>query len=536
MWKRNVAFVGLIFVAGSAVAALVFPSNTPPRPDGFDLSPFTGAGLAEVVGRIDASFHQMWQDEDLRPAPRAPRLQVLRRMSLALVGTVPSLEEIRQFEAYQGERPLQWWLEGLLHDRRFADYFAERLARAYVGTEEGPFLIFRRRRFVAWLSDQLLANRPYGDLVRELITAEGLWTDTPATNFITVTIDPDKDSGPDPERLAARVTRAFLGIRIDCAQCHDHPFQPWTEDNFHGLAAMFGQTHQGLSGIYDGEGEYVHENTTTQVKKLYQPAVPFFPELLPKEGSRRDRLARWITHPKNTYFAQATVNRIWALLLGRPLVEPVDDLASADVPPEALMILAEDFASNGYDLHRLIRVITATEVFHLDSRADHELTSAHEEAWAAFPMTRLRPEQVVGSVLQAASVQTISSQSHIVTRLIRYIRESDFVRRYGDTGEDEFTSGAGTIPQRLLLMNGEVVKEQIRSGLLNASTQIALMASDNRSAIEAAYLAVLTRRPTAEEWEHFDRRLGSSRGGERQRRLEDLYWTLINSTEFSWNH
>src|SRR5262249_39105250 len=147
--------------------------------------------------------------------------------SLALTGSIPSLEEIRQFEDYTGRDRLQWWVAGVLKERRFADYFAERLARAFVGTEDGPFLVYRRRRFVSWLSDQLHAGRPYDGLVREMIESEGLWTDRPSTNFITVTIEQDKKNAPNPERLAARVARAFLGVRLDCAQCHNHPFQKW---------------------------------------------------------------------------------------------------------------------------------------------------------------------------------------------------------------------------------------------------------------------------------------------------------------------
>ena len=169
-------------------------------------------------------------------------------MHLALMGTIPSLQEIRQFETYQGDHRLQWWLEGILQDRRSADFLAERFARVYVGTED-----------VAVHSVSLAAgSSPLGsarssrrigrtiELAREVIASEGLWTDKPATNFITVTIDQAKQNQPNPERLAARVTRAFLGIRLDCAQCHNHPFETWKQADFQGLAAFFGQTNQGF--------------------------------------------------------------------------------------------------------------------------------------------------------------------------------------------------------------------------------------------------------------------------------------------------
>src|SRR5262249_23929954 len=156
-----------------------------------------------------------------------------------------------------------------------------------------------------------------------------------------------------------------------------------------------GQTRQSLTGIHDGSGEYEVEERKTGEHKVVSPHVPFQAELLPVEGNRRQRLAAWVTHPDNTHFAQATVNRVWALLFGRRFAEPVDDRFAAGDVPAVLKDLAADFAHHGYDLRRLIKVIAATEVFRLDSAADHEITDAHEKTWAVFPLTRLRPEQVV---------------------------------------------------------------------------------------------------------------------------------------------
>jgi hypothetical protein len=539
MWARNLFFIGL--VAGGLVflAAHILPPAVPPRVRDFDAGAYRAPSFAAVVGRIDADFRRQWSEKRLRPAPRAADLAVVRRLSLALTGTLPSLQEIRQFETWSGGAAVQWWLAGLFRDRRCADYLAERLARAFVGTEDGPFLLYRRRRLVSWLSDRLLANRPYDALVRDLIDSDGLWTDRPATNFVTVTVEANNGNRPNANRLAARVSRAFLGVRLDCAQCHNHPFEKrWKQSTFQGLAAFFGQTRLGLTGLHDGTDEFRIENRKTGKRERVEPAVPrdLHPELLPADGSRRARLARWVTHPNNVTFARATVNRVWALLFGKPLVEPVDDILSAGDPPLALRLLADDFAGHGFDLRRLIRLIAATEVFQLDSAAGHEITEDHELHWAVFPLTRLRPEQVVGSVLQAASLPTINGDSHILVQLVRYFGEKEFVRRYGDTGADEFDARGGTIPQRLLLMNGGLVKEKTRPGLFNAATRIGWLAPDDRKAVETAYLVILTRPPTPAEAAHFQRRLAGTEGRERSRRMEDLFWVLINSTEFSWNH
>jgi hypothetical protein len=535
MWLRNLLFLGLV---GGGVFALGFNLMPPrqPRPvTSYDASAYRAEDFRAAVGRVDASFRTLWAEQGVRAALPAPDLAVARRLALGLMGTVPSLEEVRQFECLPAGERLAWWIDHVLQDRRFADYLGERLARAYVGTEDGPFILYRRRRFASWLADQVAGHRPYDQLVRDLLTSSGLWTDRPATNFISVTIQPDNKNQPDPVRLTGRLTRAFLGLRLDCAQCHNHPFAEWKRADFQGLSAFFGQTHLGFTGVYDGPGEYEVEGRAGGTKKVVGPRVPFAGELLPGPGDRRWQLACWVTHPKNPYFARAAVNRVWALMLGRPLVEPVDNLDSGAAAPPALQLLADDFAEHGFDLRRLVRIIASTEVFRLDSAAEHEIGETEESAWAAFPLTRLRPEQVVGSVLQASSVRTIDAESHILVRIAKLGQQNDFVQRYGDSGEDEFDGKGGTIPQRLLMMNGTLVHEKTKQSVLNAATRIGWMAPDDPRAVETAYLAVLTRRPTPKEAAHFEEFLADPRLG-RPERMEDLFWALINSTEFSWNH
>ncbi len=241
MWARHLVFPAVLLVGGLAVIAALAP---PPAAQGRRLTTSPVApDFHDALQRVNEAFHQTWKEREVRPAPPADDLAVARRLALGLMGTTPSLEEIRQFEALPDHR-VSIWLEALLSDTRFHAYFAERLARAYVGTEDGPFIVFRRRRFVTWLNEQLAANRPYDGVVRDLIASEGLWTDHPATNFVTVTIRQGQTDQPDPERLASRVSRAFLGLRLDCAQCHNHPFASWKQRDFQGLAAFFGPTTQ----------------------------------------------------------------------------------------------------------------------------------------------------------------------------------------------------------------------------------------------------------------------------------------------------
>ena len=534
-WMRDLLFVGVV---GGGLVALVVNVLPPTRPDpltNYDAPDYKDPEFRQVVHKVDASFRQDWASNGLTPAAPAPDLIQARRIALGLMGTVPSLEEVRQFEALPPDQRGPWYLDHVLADPRFHDYLAERLARAFVGTEDGPFIFFRRRRFVTWLGEQVAENRPYDRIVRELIATEGLWTDHPAANFVSVTAQQDRQNQPDPVRLAGRVTRAFLGLRLDCAECHNHPFAAWKQADFQSLSAFFGQTRIGFTGVREGDGEYEVEDKKAKVQRVVVPRVPFAAELFPETGNRRERLAGWVTHPKNPYFARAAVNRVWALMFGRPLVEPVDNLEPDGPIPPALQLLADDLAAHQFDLRRLIRLIASTEVFRLDSAADHEVGEAEEKAWAVFPLSRLRPEQVAGSVLQSASIATINAESHILIRLARQGQQNEFVQRYGDTGEDEFDNRGGTIPQGLLRMNGKMSRERVAATPLNATGRLAWMAPNDPKAVEVAYLAVLSRRPTADEASYFEvvlKKTGLSRG----QHLEDLYWALINSTEFSWNH
>lgn len=548
MFSRNCLFIVICLAGTGLVANTLLRRERLTEPQSLMTQRESDEDLAAAVEKLNAEYRQHWYSEGLEVAPMADHLTLARRLSLALVGTVPSLEEIRALEAEPAERRQAWQVGHLLEDRRFADYWAERLARVYVGNENGAFILFRRNRFAQWLGDQLEANTPYDQIVRELLSEEGIWTGKPATNFVTATINPGAGNTPDPVRLAGRTARAFLGMRIDCLQCHDDKLgnvdlgdaenlHGGTQANFHELAAFFGSTQTGLVGVSDGDKAYRVKYLGTDQETTVGPRVPFGQELFSGHGGRREQLAKWVTHPKNKAFARATVNRVWALVVGRPLVTPIDDIPLAGPYPPGLELLADDFVTNGYDLQRLIRLIVASDVFQRDSRGEFEITEEHEKSWAVFPLTRLRPEQISGALIQAASLKTIDGQAHVLMRIAMFGQTNQFVQRYGDLGEDEFTARGTTIPQRLLLMNGNLVKERTQPNeLVSASTRIANLAGRPEKQVEAAYLAVLTRRPTAEETQHFVARLKDRENRNRQQAMEDVYWTLANSTEFSWNH
>jgi hypothetical protein len=496
----------------------------------------------QAARKVNADFEQTWAQKQMQPTVKADDLTLVRRLSLALTGSIPSLQEIRALESVKGVDITQWWLTQLFADRRASDYLAERLVRVYVGIENGPFLIYRRRRLVDWLSDSIQQNRPYDQIARSLIDSTGVWTTNPAVNFVTVT-NQMNGKGPDEAKLAARVSRAFLGVQMDCVQCHDGKLgSTWKQEDFHQLAAYFGQAKFELNGLRDDPKQKYKTRYLGRTEEEVVPAmVPWKPELLPAKGTPRDKLARWVTSKENRPFARTLVNRMWALLFNRPLISPVDDVPLEGPFPPGMEALADDLIAHDFDLQRLIRVIAATRVFQQSSRStdpSHPVTEEAEKVWAAFPVTRLRPEQMAGSVTQASSLSTIDAETHVLFRIKRDLDVANFVKRYGDSGEDNFDDAGGTIPQRLLLMNGSMISNNTNSNpLINASTRIGMLAPDNRTAIEAAYLSIFTRRPTPAEANHFTGLLAAAKGrGVRNNAMSDLYWTLMNATEFSWNH
>ena len=568
-WMKRLLL--LTVLAGLAIGSLASVSSKPQLlPQADQVRGTLEPSIREVVDQVDLEMERVIQSERLAAAEPADSLILCRRLSLALVGNGLSLEEVRALQQIPEETRATWWLDYLLRDRRSADYLAERWTRATVGTNAGPFLVFRRRMYVEWLADQFSKNVPYDRIVRELITAQGAWTDSPQVNFLTATMDEGDDKQPDVIRLAGRTSRAFLAQRIDCLQCHDDyvgnvPFpndathahlaptmleesvvrdgsemREGTQEDFHQLAAFFAGTRMEnpFIGLRNTNRPYRYQYLHAEEETEVPPSVPYLQHLLPEKGSPRDRLAKWVTHPENKAFARAAVNRVWAILFGKPWTPTIDNIPLSGPFPAGMETLADDLIQSGYDLHRLIRAIASTKAFQRDSRLPGgEPDEDHEAVWAVFPLTQLRPEQVAASIHQASRVKTIDESSSIISRLELFGGVNDFTKEYGDRGDDEFQANAITIPQRLLVMNGKFTRERIEDNpVMNASTRIANQARDDRSAVEAVFLAVLNRRPSEREWTAFAERLAGTKGNKHRKIVEDMYWTLMNSTEFLWNH
>ena len=528
-WFKDVLLVCVSLAVLVAVAAYLLETDRVPPPETFGAS----ANVMAVSAKVDLAIDSELNSRKIQAAENADSLKIARRLALALCGSLPSLEEIRELQKMEADDQVDWFVSHLLEDRRTADYLAERLARAFVGVNQGPFLIYRRSRFVNWLSDQILLNRPYDEMVREIVEGNGTWTDSPNVNFYTGHIVPDvgDESRPDSIKLAARTSRAFLGMRIDCLQCHDDFIgsinlgdsaspEGGTQRNFHELASFFSQVENSILGIRDDleSKKYRYKLLDADNEEVIEARVPFNRQLVESdENNLRIRLAKWLTHQDNRPFARSIVNRVWAIMFGKGLINPIDDIPLEGPFPAAMETLVDDFVDSDFNLHRLIRAIAQTDAFQRESSSDFEITDANKDSWAVFPLARLRPEQVAGAITQSTSLKTIDLDSHIVQRLLQFGQENQFVDRFGDLGEEEFTPRNETISQRLLMLNGEVIRERLSNGL-NSPTRIAVLSPSMESAVETVYLVTLCRKPDAMELEHFASQLNALQTNEEKNR------------------
>ncbi len=481
-------------------------------------------------------------------------LTFLRRVSLDLTGRIPSVVEAREFLADAASDKRARAIDRLMSSPDFYRHLAvvfdvmlmERRGDKHVKSVE----------FRAWLQDFFQQKKPYNELVHSLLSADGTDEKQRAASAFFL------EREVEPNLLTREIGRMFLGIDLQCAQCHDHPFdENWKQHHFEGVAAQFGQAETGGLGVFDKPDKMFEVDDLEAInpeasedddipQREVAPAVPFGKEWLPAEGTAREQFAHWMTHPENRRFERAIVNRVWGLMFGRPFIAPVDDMPNpgeSEADHDVLDMIGRDFREHNYDLKRMILTIASTKPFRIQSVveldnqsqadvSDEELLSMLDESWAIFPMTRLRPEQIIGSMLQASSIQTIDQNSHLFTRFQRFTNERDFVNEYGDLGDQELVEQTGTIPQALLRMNSNMTRGAVESGLFSACGRISNMSTTNEEVLEAAYFVCLTRKPSPEEREHFLEQLGEHTDDRRNPIVEDIFWTLFNSPEFSWNH
>jgi hypothetical protein len=509
---------------------------------------FRGAedDVARLASVVDRRLLEKWREAGVEPAGPSGDAEFLRRASLDIVGRIPTVAEARAFLDDPSPGKRRALVERLLAGPGYANHFAD-LWRGLLlpNLDEDFTLKYFAPGLDSWLRRKFAEGAPYDAMVREVLTTPLGEGKTPSPFPFRQQVRPSPiafyaANDAKPEALAASASRAFLGVRIECAQCHDHPFASWKRDQFWSTASFFA----GVERVKDDDCDFFQAREVPGRREL---AVSGGPKLVPSrflDGSEpawkatsrpRALLADWVVARDNPYFARAAANRIFSLFFGLGLVDPVDDLGAHNPPshPELLDELAGGFASHGHDFRFLIRVLTSTRAYQASSEG-YVPDAEAARLFSRMPARGMSPHQLYASFVQATGVK----------------READTAFLFGvDSPRVDFLEGfkgqdgrplerRTSIRQSLLLMNGRLSSDA--TDLAKGSTLPALADAyylDTPAKVEALFLATLTRRPTAAELDRLVPYV--DRGGptlDPKKALADVFWALLNSSEFLLNH
>ncbi|HET6881426.1 MAG TPA: DUF1549 and DUF1553 domain-containing protein [Pirellulales bacterium] len=491
-----------------------------------------------VANYIDALVLNKWRQLGLTPSPRASDATFLRRVTIDLCGRLPTVAETKAFLADESPGKRDALVDRLLASPDYPAYFALRwssiLRNSFLaGSDQAAYA------FHDWIKSMIARNRPYDEFVRGVVAAAGEWQDAPAINWFWQMRD---DQLHQPTADTAQV---FLGIRLQCARCHHHPYERWGQDDYYGLAGFF--TRLGRKSFGQPPPYFSAPNVTTGERnpltgKTPEPKFLAGAEAkLSPEQDPRHALVDWMAEPDNPFFAKALVNRMWGHFLGRGLVDPVDDMRDTNPPsnPELLEALARDFIDHKFDVKHVIRTIVTSNVYQLDSTPT-EGNRQDRQNYARFYARRLIAEVLLDSVDQACGTHTRFDRVASSARAIDLPHEGfgsyfldTFDRPRRVTGCECERTGGATLGQVLLLSNSDEVEQKISSGdgiiakLLAAKQPPAEM-------IDELYLGALSRLPT--ESERAKALAFVAQEQDPRPALEDVLWTLVNSKEFVFNH
>lgn len=561
---------------------------------------------ADVVREVDRLMADAWKAAKVEPRPLASDAEWLRRLWLDVTGSVADEEQVRAFLASNAKDKRAHAIREALASDGYARSMALRWSYLLVGRDYlfkslqyGQLQRAMERRAGAgassdpepsmggmtggadaaedaydgpapplteWFEAKLAANTRWDEVTRDLVAASGSVVENKAAHWAVRYLKDGK-----AEELAGTAMRVFQGLQIQCAQCHDHPYTDWTQQDFYGAAAFFARTSLRREPLPDDmmearreragddkkdkkkKGPYaVYERDGGQIR-IPAPAGETGRMVLPKfltgevirPGSgvdRRVELGRLMTAPTNPYFAKAMVNRVWSFFFGRGIIHPVDDLETKDYPhPAVLDLLVSDFKASGHDMRRLCELILSTRAYQLSSAGPEEGREPQLALFARAPLRSLSAEQLFASVLSATGAEDVKTRDPKArARLERFkfniLRK--FIQTFGDDEAEEVVE-EGTIPQALLLLNGQLTNDAIRPRPNHPVYERLFQMKSHDERIETIYLRVLGRQPEASERQALRDLLGSddARTAAAQAQVyADIYWALLNSSEFVLNH
>jgi hypothetical protein len=535
------SFQGLV-----AVVVLTSPFDKPVDPQRF----------TQRNNFIDEHVFRKLEALRIEPSDLSTDVEFLRRAFLDTNGVLPTPEEVRAFLADKRPDRRTRLVDSLLARPEYVDYWALQLGDLLQNRKERDHDVRGAkgvRAFHAWLREQVARNRPWDELARDVLTATGKTSERPAVGYFIVTVG---EQQAEQSEVASSVAQAFLGTRIGCARCHNHPLEKYTQDDYYHFAAYFSRialerhepkdrkpTVLSVRG-QDGKGDEARNPVGVVQPRTGQFLAPRPLDRTPTEvrpgEDPRVKLAAWMTDPGNEYFSGAIVNRIWRHYLGVGLVEPVDDLRASNPPsnPELWQALQRELVSHHYDLKHLMRLILTSRTYQLSS-ATRPGNKTDARFYSHYYARRL-PAEVLLDVLSQSTETPEEFPGY--PKGIRAVQMPDpalksyFLSLFGRSERVTACAcernGEVTMPQLLHLLNGASVVDKIRANGSRLMRLLELKKSDDE-VLEELFLATLSRLPSAEERAAVKKALGQDYRGEV---FYDLFWALLNSKELAFNH
>jgi hypothetical protein len=504
--------------------------------------PFANSVPDEVFARaerrnfIDELVLAKLKSLRLPPSPPAGDAEFLRRAFLDTCGILPAVEEVRSFLADRSPDKRDRLIESLLTRAEFVDYWSYKWSDLLLASSESlssPALW----SYYGWIRNQVASGASWKELVERLVTARGSTLDNGAANFYVL--------HPDPLSMAENTSVAFLGMSINCARCHNHPMEKWTNDQYYGMASLFARVRTkdapgaGNRVVFcASEGELVQP-----LAGRPQPPRPLDGEALSfdSDDDRRIHLAKWLTSRENPYFSRAITNRVWANFFGVGLVEKVDDLRLTNpASNEELLAAAADYlAGHGYDLKALMRAILRSATYQRSSQALPG-NEADRRFYSRYYPRRLMAEVILDSLSRATGAPTQFPGYPMGWRALELPDSnvaSYFLKAFGRadrliTCECERTAEP-SVAQVLHLSNGDTLNEKLKAKG-NRIEKLVAAGAANEAILEELFLGALSREPTEREAKEMLKLLAE--GAEKRAAIEDLFWSVLSSKEFLFNH
>jgi len=520
----------------------------------------------EVVPQIDKLIKQVWDDYELKPSKEATEGEWCRRVYLDIIGRVPSVEEAQEFLDSRDSNKKKALVDKLLYDDNYTEEFARNWTTIWTnlligrtGGNDNRSMI-SRAGMQKYLRDSFAREKPYDKMVYELVTATGSTTPgdekfNGATNFLIDKVNEEKAA-----LATASTTKIFLGLQVQCTQCHNHPFNDWKQQKYWEMNAFFRQARafrggmrardggvaqladQDFSGDSQNKGEIFYEMRNGLSKVAY----PVFVDGRSIETSglvnvvnRREELAKMMM--ESEFLTKSIVNRMWSHFLGYGFTSPVDDLGPHNIPtnPELLEYISSEFRAAEFDLRQLISWIALSKPYSLSSmrtrknEMDDPLLGESPK-FTHFYLRQMEAEQLYESLLIATKANE-SQGSYEEQEQKKNQWLAQFNQAFGTDEGEESTSFDGTIPQVLMLFNGDMIKQATDTKKGSLIDALANSGKNYNKCVEELFMAGLTRKPNGKE-KDLAKKMLAARRGDAKEALKDVWWVVLNTNEFIFNH